>query len=40
MICISISPDQSQLEQVTIPVVIVLKSNSERLMTCPQFGQT
>ncbi len=40
MTCISICPDQSQLGQVTIPVVIALKSNSARLMTCPQFGQT
>jgi hypothetical protein len=40
MICISICPDQSQLGQVTIPVVIAVKSNSARLMTCPQFEQT
>jgi hypothetical protein len=39
MIWISIFPDQSQLGQVTIPVVIALRSNSARLMTCPQFGQ-
>jgi hypothetical protein len=38
--CISIWPDQSQLGQVTIPVVIAVKSNSARLMACPQFGQT
>jgi hypothetical protein len=40
MICISIWPDQSQFGQVTIPVVIALKSNSARLMMCPQFRQT
>ncbi|RXH56657.1 hypothetical protein GRAN_3514 [Granulicella sibirica] len=40
MTCISICPDQSQLGQLTIPVVIALKSNSARLMICPQFGQT
>lgn len=40
MNCISICPDQSQLGQVTIPVVIALKANSARLMICPQFGQT
>jgi hypothetical protein len=36
----SIWPDQSQLGQFTIPVVIALRSNSARLMTRPQFGQT
>jgi hypothetical protein len=40
MTCISICPDQSLIGQVTTPVVIALKSNSARLMTCPQFGQT
>ena len=40
MTCISICPDQSQLGQVTISVVIALKANSARLMICPRFGQT
>jgi hypothetical protein len=38
MTCISICPDQSQLGQLAIPVVIALKSNSARLMMCPQFA--
>jgi hypothetical protein len=40
MTWISICPDQSQLEQKMIPVVIAFKSSSARLVTWPQFGQT
>jgi hypothetical protein len=39
-ICIRIAPDQSQRGHVTIPVVIALRSISDRLIICPHSGQT